>query len=84
MGRKDDSQTAQNTLKAIKNFNNNEPANKELLGFIMLKERYMVFGVIDFSMYFSNAKTAFEIIFYFNSVLDEHYRLRFEPAGSYN
>ena len=71
-----------NTLSPNKNLN--EVPDKERQGFVILKDKYLVYGIVDFEVYFHDTKTAFELVLYFGSFESSHYRLRFESDGSYS
>lgn len=51
-----------------------------IIGFLILKKTYFVFGVIEFTVLFGDENTTFELVLYFSTLVDSHYRLRFEPA----
>ena len=49
----------------------------------MLRKFYFVFGKVNVDFFLNDKNAAFEVVFYFSSLNDEHYRFKFEPAGSY-
>ena len=49
----------------------------------MLRKFYFVFGKVTVDFFLKDENAAFEVVFYFSSLNDEHYRFKFEPSGSY-
>jgi len=49
----------------------------------MLRKFYFVFGKVNVDFFLNDTNAAFEVVFYFSSLNDEHYRFKFEPSGSY-
>lgn len=49
----------------------------------MLRKFYFVFGKVNVDFFLKDKNAAFEVVFYFSSLNDEHYRFKFEPSGSY-
>lgn len=49
----------------------------------MLRKFYFVFGKVTVDFFLKDKNAAFEVVFYFSSLNDEHYRFKFEPSGSY-
>ena len=50
----------------------------------MLRKFYFVFGKVNVDFFLKDKNAAFEVVFYFSSLNDEHYRFKFEPTGSYD
>jgi len=48
----------------------------------MLRKFYFVFGKVNVDFFLKDTNAAFEVVFYFSSLSDEHYRFKFEPPGS--